>query len=796
MSSQFDANDKSVEALSSRNAVLNKQIDAQKEKINVLRAALDNAASSFGENDRRTQNWQIQLNNAQAALISMEKELKQNNSVLENTADEFEDAKKEAGRFGDEIKESGKQAVDASGKFKKAGTVLKTVGAAMATATATIGTAAVAAGKKLWDLADDTAQAGDEIDKNSQKIGISAEAYQEWGYVFERSGANIDGLQTGMKTLNSVIADAASGSATAAGKLAAVGLSIDDLNGKSSDEQLSIVVAALQDMESGAIRSAAASDLFGRSATDMAAVLNLTAVETQSLKNEANEYGMVMSNEAVAASVGFQDSLTKLNGTVSGLKNRMLGDLLPGFTLVTDGFSDLAIGSEAGSAKIKQGITKTIESINSLLPMVLSILMTFSSALLENAPSIIESLAFGVISLLPDAINLCLSQILPDLVVIGTGIIFELISSLSDALPSIMESLSQGLVIIAGSLFSQENISKTIQILLSFISNPISGLSTSLPILIQGVSSLVSGVITYLPECFKLISAELPRLIAQLGSLISQNLPVFIDSAISIIEGLTRSLPEVILILTSELPSIISKISSVICQNLPILINGAIQLTLGIVKNLPVILFELLKAAPSIISQLALALLQSIGMILDVGVRIVEGLWQGICNAAAWLWQQIQGWLSGLWNGILGFFGIASPSKQMAWVGKMLVKGLSDSIEDTGDEAIKATENLAKDIAAVSFAPGMLDMSEFKNQLDEALPTIEAKSAIDAAISDSSPFIEYATNGSYPGAAAPVNVSINFGDVRISSDRDIESIADQISAIIADNIISTGRSYG
>ena len=64
VTSQFDKNDSSVRALSARNEVLNKEIDAQKQKIELLRQALQNATESFGENDRRTQNWQIQLNNA------------------------------------------------------------------------------------------------------------------------------------------------------------------------------------------------------------------------------------------------------------------------------------------------------------------------------------------------------------------------------------------------------------------------------------------------------------------------------------------------------------------------------------------------------------------------------------------------------------------------------------------------------------------------------------------------------------------------------------------------------------
>ena len=152
----------------------------------------------------------------------------------------------------------------------------------MAAAVAAIGAAAVAAGKKLWDMANDVAEAGDEIDKMSQKIGISAESYQEWDYVFQRCGTDVNNLQAGMKTLSGVIADAGNGSSSAAEKLAAVGLSIDDLNGKSQDEQLSIVIAALQDMEAGAERTSAATDLLGRSATDMAAGAALPGYRTSS----------------------------------------------------------------------------------------------------------------------------------------------------------------------------------------------------------------------------------------------------------------------------------------------------------------------------------------------------------------------------------------------------------------------------------------------------------------------------------------------------------------------------------
>ena len=80
--SQFSKNDTSVQSLTAKNQVLNKEIETQKQKIELLKNALNNSSESFGENDRRTQEWQIKLNNATAELNSMEKELKDNQKEL------------------------------------------------------------------------------------------------------------------------------------------------------------------------------------------------------------------------------------------------------------------------------------------------------------------------------------------------------------------------------------------------------------------------------------------------------------------------------------------------------------------------------------------------------------------------------------------------------------------------------------------------------------------------------------------------------------------------------------------
>ena len=131
------------------------------------------------------------------------------------------------------------------------------------------------------------------------------------------------------------------------------------------------------------VRTTAANDLFGKSSVDMAAVLNMTAEETEALKQETMDYGMVMSNEAVAASAAFEDSLTRLQGTMGGLKNRMVGELLPGITMIMDGLSDLVAGNDDAGEKLKDGVTSVVDTITEMIPQAVELISMIAAAILE-----------------------------------------------------------------------------------------------------------------------------------------------------------------------------------------------------------------------------------------------------------------------------------------------------------------------------------------------------------------------------------------------------------------------------
>jgi len=133
-----------------------------------------------------------------------------------------------------------KDAIDKLNKTdKKAKTTGEKLGGMAKTAgkvgSAVVGMGALAAGAMI-KIATNTAEAGDRVDKMSQKIGLSREGFQEWDYVMSQNGMSIDSMQGGMKRLVNSFDDMKKGGKTATDAFNRVGLSMDDLQGKSNEE--------------------------------------------------------------------------------------------------------------------------------------------------------------------------------------------------------------------------------------------------------------------------------------------------------------------------------------------------------------------------------------------------------------------------------------------------------------------------------------------------------------------------------------------------------------------------------
>ena len=744
--SQFDKNDNSVEALTARNETLNKQIDAQKDKIATLKAALDNAAASFGENDKRTQAWQIKLNNAEAALNGMERDLKKNNDTIEEASSEFKDAEKAADKFGDEIKDTGKDTEKAGDQFQKVGEVLKTVGKAMAAAAAAIGAGAVAAGKKIWDMANDTAAAGDTVDKMSQKLGMSAEAYQEWDYVLSQSGADIESMGAGFKSLTNLVDEATSGNDKAAASFEKLGISTRDLKDMSREDIFALTIKRMQEMGDTTDRAALANTIFGKSGQDLAPLLNQTAEATQDLKDEAHDLGFVMSDEAIGASVRFTDSLDTLKRTFKGVKDGITAELLPGITSIMNGLTGLLSGNEETKRQaitaIKFGAYEIVKAIKEAIPQATEALKTVLDVIGELAV-----------------------DLFPDLLSLFVDITTQLFTSLSESLPEILPVLFDALFSLLDTLLSD-------------------GLPTLLNSLMTVAGKLLDSFLEKFPELLnKLITfignIDLGELLDQflgavekIAAMIAENLPTIVDNLVDAIINLIKTIDwkELIAsgnrILMSITDGILTAIPSLI-DALPDLIEAIIDFLtdpdtlIELVKGAVKLIFKLIEKLPEIFK----SLIEAIG---KIGKNLIEGLWEGISKAGKWLWDQITGFFGGIVDGIKNFFGIHSPSTLFRdEIGKNLALGLGDGFD-------REMKTVAKD-------------------MENAIPT------------DFDADVQYTIGaaGGYRGAAFGGGTSnaynqsftININVDHMDNDTDLNALATNLSEIIAQQTVQRENVY-
>lgn len=211
------------------------------------------------------------------------------------------------------------------------GSKLKNAFGVAAKAGAGLATGAVAAGAAIYGMATKSASTADHIDKMSQKLGISREAYQELDFITSQSGTSVDGLRAGMKTLTTQMTNAAEGSSTAVGAFEKLGVSIYDNNGNLKDQETMFwdTITALNNMESGTEKAALANELLGKSGSELQPMLNGAAGSIEEMREKAHDLGLVMSDETIDAGVKFTDTLDQVTRSLSVIGTEVGKEVMP-----------------------------------------------------------------------------------------------------------------------------------------------------------------------------------------------------------------------------------------------------------------------------------------------------------------------------------------------------------------------------------------------------------------------------------------------------------------------------------
>lgn len=528
--------------------------------------------------------------------------------------------------LGGEATSAGKSA---GGKFSSAmGGVLKTGAAAIAG----IGTAAIGAGTALTGAAAGVASYGDHIDKMSQKMGLTAEAYQEWDAVMQHSGTSMDTMKSSMKTL----ANAAETNNKAFKEL---GITENDLKNMNQQQIFEATIAGLQNVEDDTQRTYLAGKLLGKGATELGALLNTSAEDTQAMRDRVHELGGVMSDEAVKNSAAFQDSLQDLQTSFTGVKNSVMSEMLPSFTSVMDGLASLVVGEEGAKEKITAGIEGIVSNISEAMPRLVEGFSTLAEALLEVAPELITTLAQGILDAIP--------ELLPTLV----EVVGQIGSNLIELLPQLVE------------------------------------------VGLQVIVELANGIAESLPE---LIPTIVDTMLTIVDTLI-ENIDMLIDAAIAIIVGLAEGLVEALPQLIERLPEIIVAIVEGLVENAPKLLEAAVQiivaLATGLIESLP----ELIAHLPEIIVAIVNGIINLAGDMVEAGKALVEGIWKGIKENWDSIVSNVKELGGKLVDSVKGFFKIGSPSKLFAdEVGQWIPEGVAVGIEANADSVNGAVDDMVK----------------------------------------------------------------------------------------------------
>jgi hypothetical protein len=237
----------------------------------------------------------------------------------------------EAGGAVDPVSELGDEAMNAGDAQDSAGDATAFFGD-MIKANLT-GDAIKKAISMIKDLVVESAEYGDTIDKQSQKLGISARAYQQWEAVLQHSGSSMSSMSFTFKTLANAAQDATDDQVAAFERL---GMSMDDVKNMSTEDIFANVIAGLQNMEEGTERTAIATDLLGRGAMELGPLLNTSAEDTQAMLDRVDALGGVMSDDSVKAAAAFQDAVQDLTTSIQGNVRNMASTVLPILTDVIE----------------------------------------------------------------------------------------------------------------------------------------------------------------------------------------------------------------------------------------------------------------------------------------------------------------------------------------------------------------------------------------------------------------------------------------------------------------------------
>lgn len=416
VTSAYAQNADSVEALGAKNDVLERKILTQTEKIEYLKAALQQSAEKYGEADKRTMQWQTSLNNAEADLNSL------NNQVDENKQ-KIADSGKEMGNLGDVVNgltsKLGIQLPDSMKTSMNGMLQLDTTTVAVAGGFAAVAAAIVKAEKALISMTKEAASNADDLLTLASVTGTTTDSVQELNYMADLTDVSFDRIKDSLKETTNKMQEAATGTGDAYEAYKRLKVEITNTDGslRSAQDVFYDTIDALGEMKNKTERDALAMDLMSESAQELNPLIDLGGEKMRAYAQEAHDMGYVLDNDALKSLQGVDDAYSRLQKTQEGVKNQLAVEFAP---YLEEFYGDVTTMVKDGGKDIKD--SGIVNAFGMLLETVGDILNPMSDLSNNRVPALTKALQplAKVMALMADA-----AELLKGVINFGTGHISE-----------------------------------------------------------------------------------------------------------------------------------------------------------------------------------------------------------------------------------------------------------------------------------------------------------------------------------------------------------------------------------
>lgn len=701
-----------AELVAQKQELLEKAVANAKEKLDTLRAAQAQVERQFasGEiSDEQYRAFTREVAKAEGEVNKFGNELIQLGSAAEQADGKVADV-------GDKAQAAGRDMDTASEKTHKFSGALSNIaggiGKAAAVGIAAVGTAAMAAGAAVVKLTLNAGEAADDLITLSNKTGINTKTLQEMEYAARFVDVPLETMTDSMFKLTKSMDSARSGTGAQADAFKSLGISTTNADGslRNSKQVWLDTIDALGKVTNETERDALAMQLFGKNAKELNPLIAAGSDELARLAAEANELGVVLSDESVTALGDFDDKMQRLKATSSALGQTLGAAVAPALGVLADNLR--MVGSSVTQAIQNGDWSKVGDSVSSMLTDIGSRITNALPEIAQQGAKIIGSLAETVVSSLPQVLPALLSAALsvfqsiinavannaaelanmvvdllsqvagfiiknlPVIIAAGIEILIALIQGITQSIPQlipaivtaitqILQTVIQNLPLIINAGLQlllalvqgiMDNLPTLITAIINMIPMLVQAILESLPLIIEAGVQILLAVINGIVQSLPLLIQAIIDMIPMVVTAIVENLPKIIEAGIqillSLILGIIDALPKLITCIIEMIP----KIVKAIIDNLPKIIEAGIKIIMAVIKGIIEAIPQLIQGIIEMIPQIVGAIIDNLPQIIEAGIEIVWALIKGLGEAA---WNLIKSagelawdFIKGIWEGI------------------------------------------------------------------------------------------------------------------------------------------------